>query len=328
MSNPVNDNMDDKKEMRPGIDRPLRIGTRQSPLAMVQAKMAAKAIISAHGWRNDQVELVPMIASGDKIQDRALADVGGKALWTKELDRALAEGEIDCAVHSMKDVETIRPDDFTIAAMLERADVHDRLIGAKTIKDLPEGAIVGTASPRRKAQLLRHRPDLDIRLIRGNVQTRLKKIADGEYDASILAAAGLDRLDMGDEGRRISTGLMLPAPSQGAVGIETLRDAQDVRRLLHAISHADTFRSVIAERTFLAELTADCHSPVAALARVRANDENMSEIELRAQILLPDGSESVSESIVFPVGDVKAAANLAGKMLGQGSAELKAVFGR
>jgi len=215
--------------IRPGIDRPLRIGTRQSPLALVQAEMAANALISAHGWRADQIELVPMVATGDKIQDRALADVGGKALWTKELDRALQSRKIDCAVHSMKDVETLRPKEFVIAAMLERADVHDRIVGGKSIKYLPHGAIVGTASPRRKAQLLRL---LQIKLIRGNVQTRLGKIEEGEYIATLLAAAGLTRLGMGDTGNEISTNIMLPAPAQGAVGIEALVDAKHIRRLL------------------------------------------------------------------------------------------------
>jgi hydroxymethylbilane synthase len=169
-------NLESKANLRAGIDRPLRIGTRQSPLAVAQAEMTAQALCTAQGWRSDQVDLVPMIATGDKIQNRALADFGGKALWTKELDRALAESDIDCAVHSMKDVETIRPDGFTIAAMLERAVTHDKLIGAATLDALPQNAIVGTASPRRKAQLLSRRPDLDIRLIRGNVQSRLQKI--------------------------------------------------------------------------------------------------------------------------------------------------------
>tara|TARA_R110000772_G_scaffold49100_10_gene112245 strand:- start:2145 stop:3104 length:960 start_codon:yes stop_codon:yes gene_type:complete len=316
-------NGDNKQKILAGIDRPLRIGTRQSPLAMVQTEMAAKAILSAHGWRPEQVELVPMVASGDKIQDRALADVGGKALWTKELDRALHDGDIDCAVHSMKDVETLRPDNFIIAAMMERADIHDRLVGADSVDALAQGAILGTASPRRKAQLLRQRSDLDIRLIRGNVQTRLKKIKDGEYAATLLAAAGLDRLDMGNIGSEISEDIMLPAPAQGAVGIETLADAHDVRRLLKAVSDPKTYRAVVAERLFLKELTADCHSPVAALATVDGVN-----VHLRAEILLPDGSEHVAGFSDFESGDVAAPARLAKTLLGKASAELKAIFGR
>ncbi|MEH6701694.1 hydroxymethylbilane synthase [Parasphingorhabdus sp.] len=314
---------DIKKEILAGLDRPLRIGTRQSPLALAQAKMAANALLSAHGWRPDQVELVPMIASGDKILDRSLAEFGGKALWTKELDRALDKGEIDCAVHSMKDVETIRPGEFILAAMLERADFHDRLIGADSIEALAQRAIVGTASPRRKAQLLRQRKDLDIRLIRGNVQSRLHKIKTGEYDATLLAAAGLNRLDMEDVGTDISDEIMLPAPAQGAIGIEARSDDSHVRRLMHAISSTNTFRAVTAERMFLERLTADCHSPVAAMATIDG-----ATIHLRAEILLPDGSEFVDGQSSFDTGDVSAPGILADTLLGQASAELKAIFGR
>ena len=314
---------DTKKEILAGLDRPLRIGTRQSPLAMAQAKMVANALLSIHGWRPDQVELVPMIASGDKIIDRSLAEFGGKALWTKELDRALGKGEIDCAVHSMKDVETIRPGEFILAAMLERADVHDRLIGADSIEALAERAVVGTASPRRKAQLLRQRSDLDIRLIRGNVQARLKKLKDGEYDATLLAAAGLKRLDMDDIGAEISNDIMLPAPAQGAIGVEARSDDSHIRRLMHAISSTNTFRAVTAERLFLERLTADCHSPVAAMATIEG-----ATIHLRAEILLPDGSQYVDGQSSFDTGDVSAPGILADTLLGQASAELKAIFGR
>ena len=314
---------DSKKEILAGLDRPLRIGTRQSPLAMAQARMAANALLSTHAWRSEQVELVPMVASGDKILDRSLAEVGGKALWTKELDHALDNGEIDCSVHSMKDVETIRPEQFILAAMLERADIHDRLIGSDSIEALREGAIVGTASPRRKAQLLRQRSDLDIRLIRGNVQTRLQKIEDGDYDATLLAAAGLDRLDMGDVGIEISDEIMLPAPAQGAIGIEARADDRHVRHLMREISSTITFRAVIAERLFLKRLTADCHSPVAALATIDG-----ARAYLRAEILLPDGSECVAGSSHFDIGDVSAPAILAERLLGQASPELKAIFGQ
>ncbi len=316
-------NIDPKQKLLAGIDRPLRIGTRQSPLAMVQTELAAAAILAAHGWHPDKIELVPMVATGDKIQDRALAEVGGKALWTKELDRALHKGEIDCAVHSMKDVETVRPNAFTIAAIMKRADVHDRIVGTESITALPIGAVVGTASPRRKAQLLCQRSDLDIRLIRGNVQTRLQKIEDGEFAATMLAAAGLDRLGMGDIGQKISKDVMLPAPAQGAVGIETLTDDNHVRRLVREISCSTTSRAVTAERLFLKELTADCHSPVAALASVEG-----LETQLQAEILLPDGSEVVCDSSSFENGDVRAPARLAKKMLGRASPALRAVFGR
>ena len=314
---------DNKDNALAGLDRPLRLGTRQSPLALAQAKLAAKRILKTHGWRDDQVELVPVIATGDKILDRPLAEVGGKALWTKELDRALANKEIDCAVHSMKDVETLRPETFTIAAILERAPVHDRLVGAQSVEELKNGAVVGTASPRRKAQLLRTRSDLEIRLIRGNVQTRLQKIAEGEYDATLLAAAGLKRLDLDDVGHDIPIDVMLPAPAQAAIGIEARADDQHVRRLLREISDIASYRAVIAERQFLEALGADCHSPIAALTSVDG-----LELFLQAEILMPDGSEHVEGESQFQLGDVDAPRNLAKRLLGQASDTLRAAFGK
>jgi hydroxymethylbilane synthase len=164
-----------------------RLGTRGSPLALTQAAMVRDALVAAHGWTPDRIAIVPIRTTGDRVQDRALAEIGGKALWTKELDRALLAGEIDCAVHSMKDVETVRPESIAIAAMLPRADVRDRLIGADAIDALRPGAVVGTSSPRRRAQLLRLRPDLSVVLFRGNVETRLAKLAAGEVDATLLA---------------------------------------------------------------------------------------------------------------------------------------------
>ena len=195
---------------------PIRIGTRGSPLALAQAHMVADALSVTHGLAS---EIVPITASGDLIQDRPLADVGGKALWTKELDRCLIDGRTDISVHSMKDVETIRPPSLVIAAMLKRADTRDRLIGAASIAALPKGAVIGTSSPRRSAQLLAVRPDLKPVTLRGNVQTRLAKLARGEAEATLLAAAGLDRLGM-DIGVPLD---LLPAPAQGAIGVECLR---------------------------------------------------------------------------------------------------------
>ena len=155
--------------------RPLRLGTRRSPLAMAQAEEARDRLCAAHGWSESAVELVPVTASGDRIQDRPLAEIGGKALWTKELDAWLLDGEIDFAVHSLKDVETIRPDAITIAAVLPREDVRDVLIGAASVRALPQGARIGTSAPRRAAQLLHARPDCTIVSFRGNVATRLAK---------------------------------------------------------------------------------------------------------------------------------------------------------
>ncbi|WP_428332812.1 hydroxymethylbilane synthase [Novosphingobium sp.] len=268
----------------------LRIGTRGSPLALVQAGMVRDGLIAAHGIT---AEIVVIRTTGDIVQDRPLAEIGGKALWTKELDRALLGGEIDCAVHSMKDVETVRPADISIAAILPRADVRDRLIGAASIAALQQGATVGTSSPRRRAQLLRIRPDLTIVSFRGNVDTRLAKLAAGEADATLLAAAGLERLDRPDVGVAIELDVMLPAPAQGAVGIEIRKSDEAIRRLVSALDHAATHASVLAERALLAALHADCHSPVAALAQTDGT--------IRAELYAEDGSAHVAGSGNDPV---------------------------
>lgn len=301
-------------------DSPLRIGTRRSPLAMAQAEMTMAAIKQAHGLSDDAVQLVPMLATGDKIQDRPLAEIGGKALWTKELERALIDDQIDIAVHSMKDVETVRADIFTICAMLPRADVRDRLIGAESIEALATGARVGTSSPRRAAQLQRLRPDLQIMPLRGNVATRLAHIEAGDADATLLAAAGLDRLGMADVGHSLPLEKFLPAASQGAVGIDRLTSRDDLVPLLEAINHIPTFAAVIAERDLLEALGGNCHSPVAAFAEVEGNS-----IRLRAQIFTENGSEMQSGEELFDAeGD--GPARLATELLGKASAELRAIF--
>ena len=279
------------------------------------------ALEAAHGWPREAMQVVVITTSGDRIQDRALADLGGKALWTKELDRALLAGEIDCAVHSMKDVETIRPETIRIAAMLPRAAVEDRLIGADSIADLREGAIIGTSSPRRAAQLKALRPDLQTTLLRGNVATRMARVAAGEIDATLLAAAGLDRLGRPDVGATIPVETLLPAVSQGAVGIECRADDDRAARWLSAIDDSETSRCVGAERALLLGLGGSCHSPIAALARAIDND-----IHLRAQILSEDGSEQVNDQILLPDGDIDGAAELAVRLLDRASPALRALF--
>jgi hydroxymethylbilane synthase len=306
----------------PKLTRPLRLGTRGSPLALTQARMTIAALAAVHGWGDDAVEIVVIKTSGDRIQDRALADVGGKALWTKELDRALIDGDIDFAVHSMKDVETIRPEAFTIAAMLPRADVRDKLVGVASLADLPAGARVGTSSPRRSAQVRRERPDARIVLFRGNVDTRLGKMEAGEADATLLASAGLDRLGRGTIGHPIPIEEMLPAPAQGAVGIETLVDSGEIRMILEPIDHAPTHACVAAERAFLAALGADCRSPVAALATQAGN-----LLLLRAEILAEDGSECVAGEARLGLESVATdAAALAHNLLASASPALRALF--
>ena len=308
-------------EDSPPFTRPLRLGTRGSPLALVQANMVAGALRATHGWGEAAIDIVTVKTDGDRIQDRPLADIGGKALWTKELDRALEEGVIDFAVHSMKDVETIRPEEIIIAAMLPRADVRDRLIGAESIAALGQGAVVGTSSPRRAAQVLRLRPDLEITLFRGNVATRIAKLEAGEADATLLAAAGLDRLGQGGIGRPVPLDTMLPAPAQGAVGVETLAANTHIRQLLAAIDDRDTSDCVRAERALLLGLEAGCHSPVAALAVIE-NDA----IFLRAEILTGDGREHAGGQAGFPRGGEAAAHALAQELLGRASPALRALF--
>jgi hydroxymethylbilane synthase len=297
-----------------------RLGTRGSALALTQANMVRDALCAAHGWAASEVEIVPIRTTGDRVQDRALAEIGGKALWTKELDRALLAGEIDACVHSMKDVETLRPAAIAIAAMLPRADVRDRLIGAESIQALRHGAIVGTSSPRRRAQLLRLRPDLQIVLFRGNVGTRLAKLAAGEVDATLLAAAGLDRLDRHDIGVALSTDLMLPAPAQGAVGIEVRADDEDARALVATIDHWETKTCVLAERALLAGLGADCHTPVAALASLAGET-----LRLRAELIAEDGHAQVEGSIEGILGET-CGRELAASLLDRAPPDIRRLF--
>lgn len=296
------------------MTNPLRIGTRGSPLALAQARMVADAL-AAHGHAG---EIVPITTTGDIVQDRPLAEIGGKALWTKELDRALLNGRTDLSVHSMKDVETIRPDRLAIAAMLARADLRDRLIGAGRIADLREGAVVGTSSPRRAAQLLARRPDLKIVTLRGNVQTRLAKVENGEIDATLLAAAGMERLGI-DAGSPLDD--LLSAPAQGAVGVEILSTREDLRDLLGAIDDPPTSRCVRTERAFLAALGGDCHSAVAARAVIEGGF-----VRLDAEILSADGREVRSGTLLLDGGAT--AADLARALLGKASPALRAMFGR
>ncbi|MBV8971148.1 MAG: hydroxymethylbilane synthase [Sphingomonadaceae bacterium] len=292
----------------------LKIGTRGSPLALAQAHMVAAAL-------DGPSEIVVVVTTGDRVQDRPLAEIGGKALWTKELDAALLDGRIDLAVHSMKDVETHLPGGIALAAMLPRADVRDRLIGAASLAGLPAGARLGTSSPRRAAQVRSIRPDIAIVPLRGNVATRLAKIAAGEADATLLAAAGLDRLGL-DEGHAIPLETMLPAPAQGAVGVTCRAGDAAVLAALAAIDHAPTHAAVRLERAFLAALGADCHSSVAALAADAGGD-----VRFRCEILSPDGAERVTAERTFAAHDAAAGvAAIAADLLARASPGLRALF--
>ncbi|MDE1467806.1 hydroxymethylbilane synthase [Aurantiacibacter sp. D1-12] len=299
----------------------LKLGTRQSPLAMVQAEEARRRLCLAHGWPAEAVELVPVLASGDKVLDRPLAEIGGKALWTKELDAWLAEGKIDASVHSLKDVETVRPEVFALAAILPRADKRDRLIGAASISDLKQGAIVGTSAPRRAAQLLNQRPDCKVVTFRGNVATRLGKLEAGEADATFLAAAGLDRLGEDKIGAALDENHWLPAPSQGAIAIECRLDDARVQDLLASLDHAPSRSEVMAERALLLALGGNCHSPIAVLCTHA--DGNLT---MRAAIFSADGAERVEEIATFAAGDDAAPKALGKALLAKATPVIRAVF--
>jgi hydroxymethylbilane synthase len=272
----------------------LKLGTRGSPLALAQAQETAALLLHTTGLAAD---IIIFKTTGDLILDRPLAQAGGKGLFTKELDEALLDGRIDLAVHSMKDVPTHLPDGLHIAAVLAREDYRDRLIsrdGAK-LKDLPHGARIGTSSLRRGAQLKQLRPDFIIVPFRGNVGTRLDKLAAGEADATILAAAGLNRLGHPDLGEPLPVGVMLPAAAQGAVGIASRAADDDTNAALAKIHDLECAESIAIERAFLAELDGSCRTPIAALARFGAQ----GDVELRGQILSVDGSQAVQDKITI-----------------------------
>jgi hydroxymethylbilane synthase len=285
---------------------------------MAQAEEARARLIAAHGLGESDIEIVSVTASGDKVQDRPLAEIGGKALWTKELDAWLVAGEIDFAVHSLKDVETIRPAEITIAAILPREDVRDVLVGAESVRAMPQGAVIGTSAPRRAAQLLHARPDCKVVTFRGNVATRLAKLAAGEVDATLLAAAGLSRLGESGVGHPLAAEDWLPAPGQGAIAIEcrsVLRQAQDDRdkqiaAILAAIDHAPSRAEVMAERGLLAGLGGNCHSAIAVLSSWEGDT-----LSLRAALFSPDGAERIEGEARFAAGDAAGPAALAADLL-------------
>jgi len=303
------------------LNRPLRLGTRRSPLAIAQAQEARARLIAAHGLADGDVELVEVTASGDRIQDRPLAEIGGKALWTKELDAWLLEGEIDFAVHSAKDVETIRPEGIAIAAILPREDVRDVLVGAASVAALPQGARVGTSAPRRAAQLLHARPDCTVVPFRGNVATRLAKLAAGEADATFLAAAGLNRLGEGGVGHRLDAEGWLPAPGQGAIAIECRMGDDATRAMLSAIDDVPSRNAVLAERALLAALGGNCHSAVAVLTAFEGDG-----LHMRASLFSPDGTERIDGEARFAAGDSKGPAMLARDLLDRAVPAISAHF--
>lgn len=266
------------------------IGTRGSPLALAQAHEVRARLAAAHGLGEDSIELRVIKTSGDAIQDRPLYEAGGKGLFTKEIEHALLGGEIDLAVHSAKDVPTFLPDGLVLSSWLPREDPRDVFISlkAKTLSELPSGASVGSSSPRRRALIAKLRPDVKLVSIRGNVDTRLRKLESGEADATILALAGLKRLGLQDKATAIlDPHEFLPAAGQGAIAIETRRDDERINALVAAIDDRDTEAAVAAERGFLALLDGSCRTPIAAHAIVDGE-----RIRFRGLIVSPDGREA------------------------------------
>jgi hydroxymethylbilane synthase len=283
----------------------LRLGTRGSPLALAQARMVREALAVAHGFDAERIALEVIRTSGDRIQDRPLADAGGKGLFTKEIEEALAAGAIDLAVHSSKDMPTVLPPGLVLSAFLPREDPRDAFISrkAKSIAALPRGATVGTASLRRQAMVKRMRPDLVIVPLRGNVETRLRKLDEGVADATLLALAGLKRLGLADAATAVlDVEGFLPAVGQGAIGIETRADDTKTRDLLAAINHSDTASALTCERAFLAVLDGSCRTPIAAHAIVSGG-----RLRFRGMVVKPDGSEAFETT---REGDVRDAEKL------------------
>jgi hydroxymethylbilane synthase len=283
---------------------PLRLGTRGSKLAVTQSGTVRDLLVEA----GTSCELVIIKTSGDRIQDRSLADAGGKGLFTKELEEALLDGRIDLAVHSMKDVPVDMPEALMLAATLKREDPRDAFLShhAKSLSELREAARIGTSSVRRQAQVLRARPDLDIRLLRGNVDTRLGKLDAGEFDAILLAYAGLKRLGLG---ARATTLLepagWLPALAQGAIGIEIRRDDARTREAILPLNDDATALALACERAFQAALDGSCRTPIAGLAQY----DNRT-LRFRGEVIAPDGSASVETQFEHGAGSVDDAADL------------------
>jgi hydroxymethylbilane synthase len=279
----------------------LRIGTRGSSLALAQTYETRRLLALANGCEESRFEIVVIRTTGDTIQDRPLSEAGGKGLFTKEIDAAMLKGEIDAAVHSSKDLPTLLPDDIVIAGYLPREDARDALISSKadSIAALPLGATLGTASLRRRAQVKRLRPDIRVALLRGNVETRLRKAEAGEVDATLLAYAGLKRLGLAHRATAVlDIDAFLPAVGQGAIGLTARKNDTATRLALSRIVDEDTGAALAAERAFLAVLDGSCRTPIAGHARVDAG-----RIGFRGMVLREDGSQTVEVEMSGEIGD-------------------------
>jgi hydroxymethylbilane synthase len=299
----------------------IRIATRQSQLALWQAEHVA-AILRANSSVSD-VQLVPLSTRGDEILDRSLQKIGGKGLFIKELEVAMQEDRADIAVHSMKDVPVDMPEGFCIGAVLPRANSADALVG-QTLQELAEGALIGSSSLRRAAQLKLLRPDLRVEPLRGNVNTRLAKLANGDFDAIVLAAAGLERLGLEEHiSEALTPEQMLPAAAQGVIGIECLSNNVELRALLAGLNDQTAARTTLAERTIARILQANCQSPVAAYATTVG-----SVMTITALVAMPDGSRVVRDTVGGQSEDAEQlATQLATQLIADGAQDILAAIG-
>ena len=296
--------------------RPFRIGTRGSPLALWQAHKVRRSLMAALALPEAAFEIVVIKVMGDQILDKALKDIGGKGLFTREIEEALLEGAIDIAVHSMKDMPVVQPEGLLLDCYLPREDVRDGFVspGFAGLADLPQGAVVGSSSLRRRAQLAHRRPDLKLVEFRGNVQTRMKKLEDGVAQATFLAMAGLNRLGMAHAARSaIAVDEMLPAVAQGAIGVERRANDAQAEAMLAAIHHGPTGQQLAAERAYLAHLDGSCQTPIAGLAVLEGD-----ALWLRGEILRPDGSRVIAGELRGPIADAPLIGrSLAAELLGR-----------
>lgn len=290
----------------------LRIGTRKSALALAQADLVRACLLQQRPELAGCIEIVSMSTSGDRFVDRPLSEIGGKGLFTKELEEALLAREVDIAVHSMKDMATVLPDGLTIGAMLPREDPRDRLVGKdlRSLDDLPQGAVVGTSSLRRAAQMLMRRPDITIVPFRGNVGTRLEKLEKGEVAATLLACAGLNRLGITPPGFLLPLESFLPAVAQGAIGIECRSDDRAMRDLIAPLNHQETHIAVRCERAFLKVLDGSCRTPIAGYAHITGDT-----ITLSGLIAKPDGSAHHGDTMEGHAGNPEALGEALGRKL-------------
>ena len=297
----------------------IKIATRKSPLALWQAYFVRDQLLSLHD--DLEVELLKMTSQGDKILDVPLAKVGGKGLFVKELETGLLEGDADIAVHSMKDVPVDFPDGLHLAVICEREDPRDAFVSNNfsQLDDLPEGSVVGTSSLRRQSQLLKYRPDLKIKFLRGNVNTRLKKLDDGEYDAIILAAAGLIRLEMKQRiSSYLTTEQSLPAMGQGAVGIECRVDDELINQLIAPLAHKETTIRLTAERALNKRLEGGCQVPIGGFAELHGD-----QLSMRSFVGSPDGTKLVEGSVAGPAENAEQLGiQLADELLAKGAKEI------